>query len=149
MMHICRRRQWWWQHKSKNQSRVSSFPQSFYCKFRRTAPERNFLWETGMKKETFQQTIWLECLRSMLQLFRKDGGHRALGDIQDSIEELKYYRRTVFKQWDQNAAKMEQTSQSPCSAFLRWHPVNQTPACWLLVFISGGISRLWIPSEKK
>jgi len=29
---------------------------------------------------------------------KKDGGHRALGDIQDSIEELKYYRRTVFKQ---------------------------------------------------
>ena len=54
-----------------------------------------------------QQLIWLECLRSTLQLFRKDGGHRALGDIQDSIEELKYYRRTVFKQWDQNfAAKM-------------------------------------------
>ena len=97
-----------------------------------------------------QQLIWLECLRSTLQLFRKDGGHRALGDIQDSIEELKYYRRTVFKQWDQNfAAKMEQTSQSPCSAFLRrqWHPVNQTPACWLLVFITGGISWLWIPSE--
>ena len=29
---------------------------------------------------------------------RKEGGHRALGDIEDSIEELKYYRRTVFKQ---------------------------------------------------
>ena len=29
---------------------------------------------------------------------RKDGGHRALGDIEDSIEELKYYRKTVFKQ---------------------------------------------------
>ena len=91
-----------------------------------------------------QQLIWLECLRSTLQLFRKDGGHRALGDIQDSIEELKYYRRTVFKQWDQNfAAKMEQTSQSPCSAFLRWqwHPVNQTPlvgfSCSLLVASHG------------
>jgi len=29
---------------------------------------------------------------------KKEGGHRALGDIEDSIEELKYYRRTVFKQ---------------------------------------------------
>ncbi|MBE1513602.1 oligoribonuclease [Nesterenkonia halotolerans] len=28
----------------------------------------------------------------------KTGNHRALGDIQDSIEELKHYRRTVFKQ---------------------------------------------------
>jgi oligoribonuclease len=26
----------------------------------------------------------------------KTGNHRALGDIQDSIEELKYYRTTVF-----------------------------------------------------
>lgn len=26
----------------------------------------------------------------------KSGGHRALGDIQDSIRELKYYRETVF-----------------------------------------------------
>ena len=29
---------------------------------------------------------------------KKTGGHRALGDIEDSIEELKYYRRTVFRQ---------------------------------------------------
>lgn len=28
----------------------------------------------------------------------KTGNHRALGDIQDSIEELRHYRRTVFKQ---------------------------------------------------
>ncbi|GAA1134877.1 oligoribonuclease [Ornithinicoccus hortensis] len=27
----------------------------------------------------------------------KTGGHRALGDIQDSINELRYYRRAVFK----------------------------------------------------
>jgi oligoribonuclease len=26
----------------------------------------------------------------------KTGNHRALGDIQDSIEELKYYRQTFF-----------------------------------------------------
>jgi oligoribonuclease len=26
----------------------------------------------------------------------KHGGHRALGDIRDSIRELKYYRETVF-----------------------------------------------------
>jgi oligoribonuclease len=26
----------------------------------------------------------------------KTGNHRALGDIRDSIEELKYYRATVF-----------------------------------------------------
>ena len=29
---------------------------------------------------------------------KKTGGHRALGDIEDGIEELKYYRRTVFRQ---------------------------------------------------
>ena len=29
---------------------------------------------------------------------KKTGGHRALGDIEDSIKELKYYRRTVFRQ---------------------------------------------------
>ena len=28
---------------------------------------------------------------------RKQGGHRALDDIKESIEELKYYRRAVFK----------------------------------------------------
>lgn len=27
----------------------------------------------------------------------KKGNHRALGDIRDSIEELRYYRETVFK----------------------------------------------------
>ncbi|MGB5934836.1 MAG: exonuclease domain-containing protein, partial [Ornithinimicrobium sp.] len=27
----------------------------------------------------------------------KTGGHRALGDIQDSIAELHYYRRAVFR----------------------------------------------------
>ena len=26
----------------------------------------------------------------------KTGNHRALGDIKDSIDELKYYRRTIF-----------------------------------------------------
>jgi oligoribonuclease len=26
----------------------------------------------------------------------KTGGHRALGDIQDSVRELRYYRRTIF-----------------------------------------------------
>jgi oligoribonuclease len=29
--------------------------------------------------------------------FQKNGNHRALGDIRDSIEELKYYRKTIFK----------------------------------------------------
>jgi oligoribonuclease len=29
--------------------------------------------------------------------FKKHGNHRALGDIRDSIEELKYYRKTIFK----------------------------------------------------
>jgi oligoribonuclease len=28
---------------------------------------------------------------------QKNGNHRALGDIRDSIEELKYYRKTIFK----------------------------------------------------
>ena len=28
----------------------------------------------------------------------KGGGHRALADIRESIEELKYYRREVFKE---------------------------------------------------
>jgi oligoribonuclease len=27
---------------------------------------------------------------------KKDGNHRALGDIQDSIEELEYYRANIF-----------------------------------------------------
>jgi oligoribonuclease len=27
----------------------------------------------------------------------KGGGHRALADIRESIEELKYYRKTVFR----------------------------------------------------
>ena len=27
---------------------------------------------------------------------KKDGGHRALGDIEDSIAELKYYRKKIF-----------------------------------------------------
>ena len=27
---------------------------------------------------------------------KKTGNHRALGDIQDSIEELRYYRNTIF-----------------------------------------------------
>lgn len=38
----------------------------------------------------------------------KTGGHRALGDIQDSIQELRYYRETVFAPQpgpDSNAAK--------------------------------------------
>ena len=30
----------------------------------------------------------------------KGGGHRALADIRESIEELKYYRRAMFKQVD-------------------------------------------------
>ncbi len=30
------------------------------------------------------------------QLPKKDGGHRALADILESIKELKYYRKTVF-----------------------------------------------------
>ena len=29
--------------------------------------------------------------------FQKHGNHRASGDISDSIEELKYYRKTIFK----------------------------------------------------
>ena len=28
---------------------------------------------------------------------RKDGSHRALGDIEESIAELKFYREKVFK----------------------------------------------------
>ena len=32
------------------------------------------------------------------QLPKKDGGHRALADILESIKELKYYRKTVFVQ---------------------------------------------------
>jgi oligoribonuclease len=34
--------------------------------------------------------------RSYFQAPKKDGGHRALADILESIEELKYYRQTVF-----------------------------------------------------
>jgi oligoribonuclease len=34
--------------------------------------------------------------RVYFQAPAKTGNHRALGDIKDSIEELKYYRATVF-----------------------------------------------------
>ncbi|MDN6123962.1 MAG: oligoribonuclease, partial [Brevibacterium sp.] len=34
--------------------------------------------------------------RAYFQSPEKHGGHRALGDILDSIMELKYYRRAVF-----------------------------------------------------
>jgi oligoribonuclease len=34
--------------------------------------------------------------RAYFQAPKKDGGHRALADILESIEELKYYRSTVF-----------------------------------------------------
>jgi oligoribonuclease len=34
--------------------------------------------------------------RTYFQAPAKTGGHRALGDIQDSIKELKYYREAVF-----------------------------------------------------
>lgn len=43
----------------------------------------------------------------------KTGGHRALGDIQDSIRELKYYRETVFTPMpgpDSHAAKKAATT---------------------------------------
>jgi oligoribonuclease len=29
--------------------------------------------------------------------FQKNSNHRALGDIRDSIEELRYYRKTIFR----------------------------------------------------
>ncbi len=34
--------------------------------------------------------------RAYFQAPEKTGGHRALGDIQDSIRELRYYRQTIF-----------------------------------------------------
>ncbi len=34
--------------------------------------------------------------RVYFQLPKKDGGHRALADILESIAELRYYRKTVF-----------------------------------------------------
>ena len=34
--------------------------------------------------------------RVYFQLPKKDGGHRALADIRESIDELRYYRKTVF-----------------------------------------------------
>jgi oligoribonuclease len=34
--------------------------------------------------------------RAYFQAPKKDGGHRALADILESIEELKYYRKSVF-----------------------------------------------------
>jgi oligoribonuclease len=54
----------------------------------------------------------------------KTGGHRALGDIQDSIRELKYYRETVFVPLpgpDSDAAKaatakVSEDSASPAQA---------------------------------
>ncbi|MDG2061685.1 MAG: oligoribonuclease [SAR86 cluster bacterium] len=32
-----------------------------------------------------------------LESFRKEGGHRAMVDVLESIEELKYYKRSLFK----------------------------------------------------
>jgi oligoribonuclease len=34
--------------------------------------------------------------RAYFQSPAKHGGHRALGDIKDSINELRYYRQSVF-----------------------------------------------------
>jgi oligoribonuclease len=34
--------------------------------------------------------------RAYFQAPEKTGGHRALGDIQDSVRELRYYRQTIF-----------------------------------------------------
>jgi oligoribonuclease len=34
--------------------------------------------------------------RAYFQLPKKDGGHRALADILESIDELRYYRQTVL-----------------------------------------------------
>jgi oligoribonuclease len=34
--------------------------------------------------------------RVYFQMPKKDGGHRALADILESIQELRYYRETVF-----------------------------------------------------
>jgi len=34
--------------------------------------------------------------RVFFQAPAKTGGHRALGDIEDSIRELRYYRRTIL-----------------------------------------------------
>ncbi len=45
----------------------------------------------------------------------KTGNHRALGDIQDSIEELKYYRRSIF-------ATKAPAARSPRNRFLNFGP---------------------------
>jgi len=49
----------------------------------------------------------------------KTGGHRALGDIEDSIRELKYYRETVFVPLpgpDSDAAKKAASALEDTSA---------------------------------
>lgn len=43
--------------------------------------------------------------RAYFQSPEKTGGHRALGDIQDSIRELAYYRRAVFREKEPSSAE--------------------------------------------
>jgi oligoribonuclease len=47
------------------------------------------------------------------QLPKKDGGHRALADILESIHELKYYRKTVFV--EQPGPTTEQSKEAAAS----------------------------------
>jgi oligoribonuclease len=53
--------------------------------------------------------------RVYFQLPKKQGGHRALADILESIQELKYYRKTVFVDQPGPSSEQAQTAATSIS----------------------------------
>ncbi|SLM98978.1 oligoribonuclease [Brevibacterium sp. Mu109] len=55
--------------------------------------------------------------RAYFQSPEKTGGHRALGDIQDSIRELAYYRRAVFREKEPTSAEARAIAAEVVAAY--------------------------------
>lgn len=55
--------------------------------------------------------------RAYFQSPEKTGGHRALGDIQDSIRELAYYRRSVFREKEPSSAEARAIAAEVVAAY--------------------------------
>ena len=55
--------------------------------------------------------------RAYFQSPEKTGGHRALGDIQDSIRELAYYRRAVFREKEPTSAEARAIASEVVAAY--------------------------------
>ena len=55
--------------------------------------------------------------RAYFQSPEKTGGHRALGDIQDSIRELAYYRRAVFREKEPSSAEARAIAAEVVAAY--------------------------------